>query len=140
MKQLDLRDEGEETRVKAYSLNDFLQDCKNCPEKVIVDGAAIQSAENSPLNLHGEREIIGFLSQLEESEFNYVNTKTYRKGRNGEKPPVDSYTIKQTGWDLYVAFCFMKTNSGWFVKSFHPDNSGETMSIGNIILAKLMEK
>ena len=140
MKQLDLQDEGEETRVKAYSLNDFLLDCKNCPEKVIVDGGAIQSAESSPLNLHGERGIIDFLSQLKESEFNYVNTKTYRKGRNGEKPPVDSYKIKQIGWDLYVAFCFMKTNSGWFVKSFHPDNSGETMSIGNIILAKLMEK
>ncbi len=132
-------EEGEETSKKAYNLNNFIKDCINNPEKVIVDLRAIENAEKLPLNLHGEREIINFLSQQELTSFKYVNTKKYRKGLNGEKPPVDSYKIKQYGWDLYVAFCFMKINTGWYIKSFHSDDSGEMISIGDMQIAKLLE-
>ncbi|WP_443097815.1 hypothetical protein [Treponema succinifaciens] len=136
MKAAVSQDEGEETRKKAYSLKDFLEDCKNHQEKVILDGNAKVSAETSPLHLHGKKEILDFISQHTESDFKYVNTKIFRKGVQGEKPPVDSYKINLAYWDLYIAFCIIKTTNGWFIKSFHSDKSGETMTLGEMLLAR----
>ena len=59
----------------------------------MIDGAARQSAKTSPLQLNGKKEILNFISQHKEQDFNYVNTKEYRKGLNGNNPPVDSYKI-----------------------------------------------
>lgn len=132
-------EEGEESRQKAYSLKDFLNDCDEHPEKIIIDVNAKVSAETSPLHLHGKNEILDFILQHVESDFKYVNTKTFRKGVYGEKPPVDSYKINLTYWDLYIAFCITKTKNGWFIKSFHPDRSGETMTLGDMLLAKNLE-
>lgn len=132
-------EEEVETNQKAYCLKKFLEDCRKHPDKIMIDGAARQSAKNSPLQLNGKEEILNFISQHKEQDFNYVNTKEYRKGLNGNKPPVDSYKISLNYWDLYIAFCIIKTTNGWFIKSFHPDRSGETMSLGEMMFAKLLE-
>lgn len=125
---------GLETRNKAYSLTDFLSDCEHHPEKIMIDrGNALEKAKNSPLRLVGKSQILEFLTQYDESDFEYVNTKEYRNGIHGKHPPVDSYKLNITSWKLYISFCVIRTaNNGWFIKSFHPDD-GDTMSIGNII-------
>lgn len=131
--------QGVETRKKAYSLKDFLNDCKKYPEKIMIDNGAKQSAKNSPLRLNGKLEILNFISQYKEQDFCYVNTREFENGYHGEHPPIDSYKINQKTWDLYIAFCILKTQSGWYIKSFHSDNTGETMSLGEMIFAKLLE-
>lgn len=130
---------GVETRGSAYSLKDFLIDCKNHPEKIMIDNGAKQSAKKTPLRLNGKAEILNFISQHKEHDFCYVNTKQFENGYHGEHPPVDSYKINQRTWDLYIAFCILKTQKGWYIKSFHSDDSGETMPVGEIIFAKLLE-
>lgn len=40
----------------------------------------------------------------------------------------------------YTAFCILKTTNGWFIKSFHSDNKGETASIGMITASKIEKR
>ncbi len=136
----NIKNKGVRLSKTAYSLNDFLNDCKYHQEKIMIDIGAKESAKNSPLRLNGKKEILDFLAQHEEQDFYYVNTSKFRNGVKGEYPLVDSYKINLNFWDLYIAFCFIKTSDGWFIKSFHPDNSGETISLGEMILSKLLEE
>lgn len=136
---------GDKTRKKAYSLEKFLDYCKNHKNKVLIDESAIEDAGNSPLHLYSKKEILDYLAGVNLSEFEYVNTRTcgypnsyVMKANENKKPLVDSYKIKQRGfWDLYIAFCILKTADGWFIKSFHVDNTGETASLGEIMTLKI---
>lgn len=44
--------EGDKTSGKAYSLEKFLNDCKNHKDNILVDMSAIEDAGNSPLHLY----------------------------------------------------------------------------------------
>lgn len=132
-------EKGVETRQKAYSLIKFLKDCKSHQNKVFIDRGAIESAGESPLHLSGKKEILNFLGNCEGSKFNYVNTRVYKKGVGGIHPSVDSYKVEMVCWDLYVSFCLvkLKEENKWYIKSFHSDKSGETISIGDLVTAKI---
>lgn len=136
---------GVQSKNKAYSLENFLYDCKKHKGKIEIDSDAIDDAVNL-LHLNGEtrqklkEQITDFIAQYKPAEFDYVNTKPFRKGFNGENPLVDAYTLHLKFYDIYIAFCIVKTNNGWFIKSFHSDNShngnGDTISIGEIFKSK----
>lgn len=130
--------EGDRTRTKAYRLKDFLDDCKN-QEKIMIDKRAEESAQQSPLHLYGKKAILDFLTQEKEEDFEYVNTKEFKNGVDGENPLVDSYKINFPNWDLYIAFCLIKVGKVWFIKSFHPDKSGETLPLAEILRLKRVE-
>jgi hypothetical protein len=142
-KERVLKLQGAEAREKAYSLEDFLHDCKKHREKIEIDSGAKDDAVNL-LHLNPnekiEKQILVFLSQHKAEEFKYKNTKPFRKGINGDRPLVDAYILSMYGYDLYVAFCILKTTNGWFIKSLHSDNShsgnGDTMSIGAMLNIK----
>lgn len=106
----------------------------------MIDIRAKECAKNSPLRLNGKKEILDFIAQHKEQDFYYVNTSKFRNGVKGETPLVGSYKINLNFWALYIAFCFINTTNGWFIKSFHPDKSGETISLGEMILSKLSEE
>lgn len=120
------------TTTKAYSLSDFLNACKSKRKSVQISPQASIDAKNSPLQLYTKEKIFSFISKLKESDFDYINTKVFRKGMAGQHPCIDSYLVHLKFWDLYIAFYFLHSNSMWFLKSFHPDNTGETISIEEI--------
>lgn len=124
---------GNITNKKAYSLSDFINACKNKREYVLIDNNALKSASESPLRITNNRQIMDFISNHKESEFEYVNTKIYRKGFCNEHPNVDSYLVHLKFWDLYIAFCFVRNISKWYIKSFHSDRIGETLTIGEFL-------
>lgn len=120
------------SKKRAYALKDFLTACKNQQEKIDIQPKALIDAESSPLHFYNKSEILMFLSDYDEKDFDYVNTKTYRKGDQGQHPDVDSYLVHLRYWDLYIAFYFLNTTSKWVIKSFHSDNTEETLSIEEI--------
>lgn len=119
----------EEKRSKAYSLRDFLNDCKNHRDRIYISEDAQLDAIKSPANLYGKTEILDFIVQHKEDDFKYVNTKPFKKGK---MQLIDGYNIYLKGWVLYVAF-FKTVQPGWYIKSFHPDDNFEVASIMDLI-------
>lgn len=134
--------QGEETRKKAYSLEKFLDACKNHKNLVEIDSDAQDEAINV-LHIVGdtrERIKVQILDQIAlhgVEEFEYINTKPFRIGINGDHPLVDAYTFTHKFIEVYISFCIVQTKKGWFVKSIHSDGShggfGDSMSIGDMI-------
>ncbi len=134
--------QGVETRKRAYSLKDFLDTCKNHKNLVEIDSDAQDEAINV-LHINGdtkERIKVQILDQIAlhgVEEFEYKNTKPFRKGINGDHPLVDAYTFNHKFIDVYISFCITHTKEGWFIKSIHSDGGhsgfGDSMSIGDMI-------
>lgn len=134
--------QGAETRQKAYSLNKFLDDCKNHKDLVEIEPDAQDEASNvMHINCDStEKTKVQILDQIAlhgENEFEYINTKPFRKGINGDHPLVDAYRFNHAFINIYISFCIVRTKNGWYVKSIHADGShsgfGDSMSIGEMI-------
>ncbi len=84
-----------------------------------------------------KNQILDIIAAHNVQDFDYKNTKPFRKGINGDHPLVDAYTFKQNFIDVYISFCIVKTKKGWFIKSLHSDGShsgmGDSMSIGDMM-------
>lgn len=134
--------QGAGTRKKAYSLNDFLDACKNHKELVEINPDAQEEASNV---LHiscdtTEETKVQILDQIALhgiDDFEYINTKPFRKGINGDHPLVDAYSFTHTFISIYISFCIVRTRNGWYIKSIHSNDShsgfGDSMSIGEMI-------
>ena len=127
--------QGEDKRKGFYVLEEFLNACKANNGSVQVAPKALENASNL-LRLSTKKEMLAYISQYKTGDFKFVNTEPFRKGVNGDHPLVDGYNITLQWYDLYIAFCFLKTRNGWYIKSFHSSNK-ETLSISEIMLAKL---
>ena len=127
--------QGAGNRQGFYILEDFFSACKAENGRVQVAPKALEDA-SSLLRLSTKEEVLTYISQHKADDFKFVNTEPFRKGVNGEHPLVDGYNIRLQWYDLYIAFCFLKTRNGWYIKSFHSSNK-ETLSIGELMLAKL---
>lgn len=134
--------QGVETRKKAYTLENFLDDCRNHKSLIEIDSDAIDEAVNVlHINCDSREETkVQILDQIAlhgADEFEYINTKPFRKGINGNHPFVDAYTFIHKFINVYIAFCIVQTKKGWFIKSIHADGShsglGDSMSIGDMI-------
>ena len=139
--------QGEKTRKKAYSLEKFLDDCKHHKDCIQIDSDAMGEAVNvMHTSCDSEEETkVQILAQIAShgaEEFEYINTKPFRKGINGDHPLVDAYNFMHGFINMYIAFCIVQTENGWFIKSIHADDShsgfGDSMSIGEMI--KLLGK
>ncbi len=136
------KNQGAETRKKAYLLEEFLDACKNHKTLVEIDSDAQDEAINV-LHINGDTkekikvQILDLIALHGVEEFEYKNTKPFRKGINGDHPLVDAYTFTHKFIDVYISFCIVQTNKGWFIKSIHSDGShsgfGDSMSIGDMI-------
>lgn len=122
---------GDCIRQGYYELKDFLDSCRMQKNKVQVSPKALDDANNL-LHLANKNEVLAYIAQHKEEDFLFVNTEPFRKGVNGKHPLVDSYRIELRWYDLYIAFCFLKTSKGWYIKSFHSSNA-ETISIGEML-------
>ena len=137
---------GDGTRNSAYSLHDFLDDCKNHKERIFIEkqvrdrlGQLAIFSERSKLKAN--EQIADFLAKHNEEEFHYVNTKVYRNSKIEPKPLVDAYKLYiAKRFDLYFAFYIAKTKKGWVIKSFHSDSGADTMAIGEMYKLKLEKK
>lgn len=125
---------------KAYSLRDFLFDCKSNKNKVFISKQAKQDARSLPIfsNIPQAKLQVGildFLAEHEESDFTYINTKPYRNHK--DKPLLDAYNLSLRWYELYISFYVEKIAGGWVIKSFHSDNShsgsGDTISIADLL-------
>ena len=139
--------QGAETRKKAYSLEKFLDDCRHHKDLIEIDSDAMDEAVNvMHISCDSEEEtkvqILNQIASHGEDEFEYINTKPFRKGINGNHPLVDAYSFMHGFINMYIAFCIVQTKNGWFIKSIHADDShsgfGDSMSIGEMI--KLLGK
>ncbi len=134
--------QGVESRKKAYLLENFLNACKKHKELVEIDSDAQDEAVNV-LHINSDTkekikdQILDQIALHGPEEFEYKNTKPFRKGINGDHPLVDAYTFAYRFIDVYIAFCVNHKNKGWFIKSLHSDGShsgfGDSMSIGDMI-------
>lgn len=135
--------QGVKTRRPAYSLEQFLNDCKNHRERIQIDSSAINDAVNI-FHINGDPEqsikdeILDQIVLYDIEQFEYINTREFEKGINGAHPLVDAYTFIYNKFiRMYIAFCIVQTRNGWFIKSLHSDHShqgfGDSMSIGEII-------
>lgn len=135
--------------MNAYSLEDFLNDCKLNKNLVNIDDDAQDDAIHVLHITAGTKEkikhqILDIISSHDIKDFDYKNTAPFRKGINGDHPLVDAYVFMHGFINIYISFCIVKTNNGWFIKSIHSDGShdghGDSMSIGEMMKLKLIRK
>lgn len=112
-----------------YNLQDFLNDCKNHKEKVLILRKPFEDAQN--LNLETHEAIKNFLGNLNVSDFEFVNSIQLRNGNY--HPKVDAYHIKYSiVTTAYIAFYIAQAGDKWVVKSFHRDDS-EQFTLGDLL-------
>lgn len=136
------QNQGVGTRKKAYSLEKFLDDCKNHKNLVEILSDAQDEAINV-MHINGDtkekikNQILDQIALHGVDEFEYKNTKPFKIGINGNHPLVDAYTFSHKFISIYISFGIVKTEKGWFIKSIHADNShsgfGDSMSIGEMM-------
>ena len=105
----------------AYSLDDFIQCCRDNPKRVNVFYDAELNAREQ-FGINSKADLLDFIGNHGLEDLTYINTKPFENNqKKGKDILIDAYKFRSNNKLGYIAF--MKGVSGQYViKSFHLDN------------------
>ena len=123
----------------AYSLDEFVKDCKHGKKRVFIWKCAVETA-SIDFNLNSETAVLEFIGNggLEDPE--HQNTNEWRDNPNKSmKIDIDTYRFKTGERKGYIAFFLQPQTNMWTVKSFKKDTQGSPRNLALGGLKELME-
>ena len=104
----------------AYNFEDFIQYCKEMPEKVKIEYDAMLNAREQ-FSLNTKADLLAFIGNNGLEDLEYKNTELWRNNkRKNIKIMIDAYKFRSNEKLGYIAFMKVPTGN-YMIKSFHLD-------------------